>query len=166
MGILPEYDNDKIYQTVSDFFLLDVPGRQPSYAKIERRVSVVEGLSGQNADVTGIKGSSKGNSTEDRLLAGNDYWRAKQAIKTAIKSCSATSAIIMQCRYLQGQKVWQVQAKANISGNATYQKADQLARYEFADVIEYAKGKYGVADSIIPNFLKLAEISRNEVKTS
>lgn len=159
--LLPEYDDDLLYRAVRDFFTRDEIGRHPSYAKIERRASMAYGLTGQSGDVTGVRGSSKGNGTEERLVAENDYLRAKRAVDLAIKGCSATSAAIIKMRYLEHRKIWHIRRLAHLSGNASYQKAERRACYEFADAIDYARDQFNIPAEVIPDFLKLAEIGRN-----
>ena len=161
MGFLPTYDNDLIYREVRDFFTRDELGPHPSYAKIERRSNMAYGLTGQSGDITGVRGSSAGNVAEKRLVAENDYLRAKRAIDLAIKGCSATSAAIIKMRYLEHHKIWHIRRLAHLSGNASYQKAERRACYEFADAIDYARDQFNIPVEVIPDFLKLAEIGKN-----
>lgn len=161
MGFLPTYDNDLIYREVRDFFTRDELGPHPSYAKIERRANMAYGLTGQSGDITGVRGSNAGNVAEKRLVAENDYLRAKKAIDLAIKGCSAISTIILTMRYIEGRKIWEIQHAAHLSGNASYQKAERYACLEFADAIDYARESYRIPDDVIPSFVDLAEIGRN-----
>lgn len=162
MALFPKVNMQRVADQVSDFFLCDDFEHPRNYSRIVRRANVIMGLTGDSGDVTGIRGSAPGNVAENRLIENDKYYRAEIVVKQAINACSTRSRIILTERYVNHSKVWMIQRLINLTGNDSYQKADRLARLEFADAIDAVKDKFLVSDDLIPSFLKEEE---NRMKT-
>lgn len=153
MELFEPLDDDRIVQDVKDFFTYDDLRHPVSYAKIERRVQALVSIGSSNGDVTGVHGKGGDNTYEQRLVNNNEYWRALQVIKQAVRACSDRSAKIMEHRYLKRETIAAVQAAINLSGTKSYYAADRYARYEFADAVCSIAAQANISEDVIPNFL-------------
>ncbi|QLL69585.1 hypothetical protein [Lactobacillus sp. 3B(2020)] len=151
MELFEKVDEKRVIREVRAFFFHDGLG-EVTYAKIEREANIMLGLTGLSGDVTGIRGSAKGNSAEERLLNADEYYRAYNGIKIAIKSCHYPSDVILDKRYLKHWVISKVMAELNLSGNASYSSADHRAIFEFVEVIAKIKSMLNISDQVIPDF--------------
>ena len=62
MGLFPELNEDATISNVRDFF-----NSEKKYPRI-RRNAWMDGIKGQTNDVTGIRGSRKGNGSEKMMI--------------------------------------------------------------------------------------------------
>lgn len=154
MGLITEYDERGVIRDVKAFFLEDSFNHPVSYAKIVRHVNQIIGLNSMSEDVTGVRGSSKDNVAEMRMINNNLYFRANNAINRVVENCSCrASTEILKLRFIKHQTIFRVKAQLYLESNDSYYKAERYACYEFAEGIEAAKLIFGIPDDIIPNFL-------------
>lgn len=161
MELFEPYDGDASVQAVRDFFNRDDPDNPCNYWRIKRRYEAMFSLGGQSGDITGVRGSSGGNRTEEKWLDGNKYERALKAIGLGVLGCTKQSQDILNARYLQPdkerEKVWHLSKRLGLTGGNHYQKADYQACYEFADAMDVIVLQAHV-EEVIPQFLR----KRNE----
>lgn len=146
-------DEKRVIKEVRAFFFRDGLG-EITYAKIEREANVMLGLTGLSGDVTGVRGSSKGNAAEERLLNSDEYYRAYKGVNIAIRACRYPSNVILDKRYRNHWTINRVMDELNLSGSASYQTADHRAIFEFAEAIGKIKLMLKISDQVIPNFIE------------
>lgn len=147
MGLIPEIDKTETIQNVRDFFNED-----KYYPTIKRRAGQY-GVKSPQMDITGIRGSRFGNSTEKMMVMFNEYSQANRAVEEAIKGCCLVSQIIIQKRYINHWKIYRVRPLINRYGHETYDNADKKACVELADCLERKAWEHNVDKQIIPDLL-------------
>ena len=96
MGLFPQIDKQATIDKVRHFFWDD-----DRFEGICLRAGNY-GLRSPTIDITGVKGSSAFNSTDDRLADIADCLHAVCAVHEAIQSCRYSSRIILKERFLPG----------------------------------------------------------------
>lgn len=147
MGLVPTLDKEATIAKVREFFSED-----KYYPTIKRR-SGEYGLKSPQMDVTGIRGSRFGNSTEKMMIMFNEYAKAKQTVDDAIVGCRLVSQIIIQKRYIDRLEIYRIRPLINRYGHETYTNADKYACLEFADCLARKAWENNVDSEIIPNLL-------------
>lgn len=140
MGLLPEIDENATVSRVRHFLQDD-----DKFPRLERLSGAWCELKSPHMDITGVRGSSAGNSTERRFIKHAYYYSAYMAVKEAIGHMRPESQLIIQKKYLKGVPAWQV---ANTLGVASTQfgKRDRKACFEFADFLQGSADRYGLTD--------------------
>ena len=147
MGLVPTLDKEATIAKVREFFSED-----KYYPTIKRR-SGEYGLKSPQMDVTGIRGSRFGNSTEKMMIMFNEYAKAKQTVDDAIVGCRLVSQIIIQKRYIDRLEIYRIRPLINRYGHETYTNADKYACLEFADCLARKAWENNIDSEIIPNLL-------------
>lgn len=143
-------DNKKAtIANVQNFFL-----DEDKYPTIRRR-SGDWGIKSPQNDITGIRGSRRGNGSEKSMIEYAEYTLAKRAVDYAIAGCSSSyrhpSQQIIKYRYIQGLSLSVIKERINKFGNSTYYRADDYACLEFADCLEAVCERLNVDSDIIPD---------------
>ena len=141
--LFPQLDKDRTFFKVQDFLY-------NAYPEIKRRAGSWGDYSSPTVDDM-PKALSYGNSSERRMIEHALYGSAVYAVHYAIKHCSATSQIIIKCRYFEELSNSKVKARIGYSGNDAYYSRLKSACAEFADCLEPACNYYGVPEEIIPD---------------
>lgn len=114
------------------------------------------GLRSPTIDITGIKGSSAFNSTDDRLADIADCLHAICAVHEAIQSCRYSSRVILKERFLPGFRdrmyVKELAPKLERYSDDGYKALEERACLDFADIIEPKCAVYRVDRQLIPDF--------------
>ena len=93
MGLVPTLDKKATIKKVREFFSED-----EYYPTIKRRAGEY-GLKSPQMDITGIRGSRFGNSTEKMMVMFAEYAKAKRTVDDAIAGCRQMSQVILKKRY-------------------------------------------------------------------
>ncbi len=152
MELFPELNEKKTIQNVRKFFNDD-----RSYQRI-RRNAWSNGIKSPVNDVTGVHGSSGGNGTEKMLIFYAECARAKRAVEKAISICSSASQDILLWHYVNQLTI--VETKTHINhhlGHSTFQKADEKACLEFAEICDRVSMQMNCNLDILPLFLNFEE---------
>lgn len=91
------------------------------------------------------------------------YQQAQKVILKAVASCKEESHVLLQNRFIERQKVWQVKRLLFIGGQDTYYRRERQAISEFITALEPLKKEFEVSDIIVPNFHK-PWLIRNNVR--
>lgn len=147
MGLVPTLDKKATIKKVREFF-----SENEYYPTIKRRAGEY-GLKSPQMDITGIRGSRFGNSTEKMMVMFAEYAKAKRTVDDAIAGCRQMSQVILKKRYIDGWGIYDVRPLVNRYGHETYTNADKYACLEFADCLERKAWENNVDSEIIPNLL-------------
>lgn len=148
MGLFPELNEDATISNVRDFF-----NSEKKYPRI-RRNAWMDGIKGQTNDVTGIRGSRKGNGSEKMMIYYAECARAKRAVEKAISKCSAGSQDIINWHYVKQLTI--AETKLNINhhlGHTSFNEADKIACLEFAEACDRISMQMNCNLEILPLFL-------------
>lgn len=149
MELLEENNRKATIARVQDFFL-----NEDEYPTIRRR-SGDWGLKSPQNDITGVRGSRRGNASEKSMIEYAEYMQAKRAVDNAIAGCSCSnrhpSQQIIKLRYIQGLELGTIKERINKYGNSTYKRADDYACLEFADCLEAIAERFNVDPNILPD---------------
>ena len=146
--LLPEIDKERTANNVYDFFWND-----SQYPRIKRN-ALSDGIKAVNNDITGIKGSRRGNSSERMMIFYAECAQAKRAVDRSIKACSAASQDILNLHYKQQLLVWQTKERMNHNlGNSSFTDADKKACLQFAEACDRIADEMNVDPDILPVFL-------------
>lgn len=148
MGLFPEFNEKKTIQNVREFF-----SNEKRYPRICRN-AWMDGIKSQVNDVTGIRGSRKGNGSEKMMIYYAECARAKQAVEKAISACSTGSQDILNWHHVKQLTV--VETKLHINhhlGHSTFKDADEVACLEFAEACDRISMQMNCNLEILPLFL-------------
>lgn len=151
LELLPAYDEEQTAKAVADFFLKDDANHPRNYQRIQEQYMALQSISSPTGDITGVHGSLS-NHIEDKWINGAFYKQAIDCINHVISLCSSQAKIIMEHRFKDNEKQWQVKKAANIGGNDQYLPAERRACREFADIMQKFRVVYGV-EELIPDML-------------
>ena len=159
MGLFEEIDKKATIARVQDFF-----DDEDKYPTIKRR-SGDWGLKSPTMDITGVSGSTKGNSQENKAIRFTEYQQAMRAIRYAIAGCSDRSSKILKYRFIDSLPDYKVRELVRLYGHSSYKRARDYACWEFADTIDVACNMFCVNRKIIPDFHKKREDSGKKTGT-
>lgn len=86
--------------------------------------------------------TNKGNSQEDKFIKLINNRKILEAVQRSIKTCSASSQIILKERIIKGNELYQIMPMLNISSYGKYYKLQTIACNEFADAFEVMAEPY------------------------
>lgn len=156
MGLFPELDKKATISNVRKFF------DDGQYQKIKRN-ALSDGIKAQVNDITGIRGSSRGNSSERMMIYYAECAQAKRAILKAVDACSVASQDIMKLRYMRQLKVWKVKEQLTHDlGHTSYSDSDKFACLEFAEACDRFALEMNVDPEILPVFLEFEKAGTNQ----
>jgi len=156
VGLVPNTNRKATIRNVRRFFFEDENHDSP-YQKICRN-ALSDGVKSPLMDLTGIRGSGRGNAVQSMMTYYAECTKAKEAVAVSIKSCKAISRDILNLRYVGGLFVWQVKERMNRNyGNTTYSEADQQACVEFAEACDKIAIRMNVDPDVLPIFEELNE---------
>lgn len=149
MGLVPDLNEKATIKNVRNFFI-----KEEQYPKICRN-AWMDGIKAQAGDVTGIRGSRKGNGSEKMMIYYGECARAKRAVEKAISACSLGSQDILTWHYVKQLTVAETKLHINHHlGHTSYSDADKIARLEFAEACDRISMEMNCNLEILPLFLK------------
>lgn len=152
MGLFPEINEELTIKNVKRFFNPD----KGSYWRVVEVSGIL--VSSPKADITGVSGSVKGNSQEEKNIKLNIYKKIIKAVEYAIDCCLPPSKEILTYRYIQRLSVWQTKQHLKLDSNDSYSKRDRSACLAFARTFEYsARVKYKIPYEDLSSFLTIEE---------
>lgn len=151
MELIKKVDEEATIANVREFF-----SENGGYDKILQRSGALNPKNPRSpkGDITGVPGSSAGNAQENKYVEYVQNKLAYDAISYAIGCCRQLSQDILNYRYLEHRKVWQVKRLIGYTGNSVYPDKDRQACLDFADTIEIARVLYHVDEDTIPKLQK------------
>ena len=131
MGLFPELNEKATINNVRNFFI-----KEELYSKICRN-AWMNGIKAQVNDVTGIRGSRKGNGSEKMMIYYAECSKAKRAVDEAIQNCPSESQDILNWRYVKQLTVAETKLHINHHlGHSSFSNADKTACLEFAEACD------------------------------
>ena len=99
-------------------------------------------MAGSNLRSSVLSAATANNTQEYKFVKLVSNRRILEAVNRSIKACSTTSQTILNERIINGNELFNVMERLNISSYSTYYKMQTVACNEFADAFEVQSEPY------------------------